>query len=121
MTRALAVTGPMKVVVANTARGVVLPLTPMTVLPCAVRVPVNTAVPLAVIVAAMVVGAFTVNVEVLGLLLLPSTVLPEAVRVPVTVTVLPAVTAALKDAIAFTVRVWLPLPNTVLPLTLTGP
>ena len=96
---------------------------PMTVAPCAVRVPVNRAVPLAVTAAAKVLAAYTASVEVLEVLLLPRTVLPEAVRVPVTVRVLPAVTAALKDATAFTVRVWLPLllPKTVLPFTLTGP
>ncbi len=124
VTRALAVTGPMKVVVAYTVREVVLPLMPMTVAPCAVRVPVNRAVPLAMMAAAKVLGAYTASVEVLEvLLLLPRTVLPEAVRVPVTVRELPAVTAALKDATAFTVRVWLPLllPKTVLPFTLTGP
>lgn len=126
VTRALAVTGPMKVVVAYTVRRVVLPLMPMTVAPCAVRLPVNRAVPLAVTAAAKVLGRYTASVEVLEvllLLLLPRTVLPEAVRVPVTVRLLPAVTAASKDATAFTVRVWLPLllPKTVLPFTLTGP
>jgi len=74
VTRALAVTGPTKVVVAYTVRRVVLPLMPMTVAPCAVRVlPAVTA-------ALKDATAFTVRVWLP--LLLPKTVLPFTLTGP---------------------------------------